>query len=914
MISEWRASDLNEPYLTIVSKTFPYITPKLFLPEKPPRNFHPRALIAGIYGMSEPNRTSFYDRYYIWILIGSLISIYPITVNVIKSEETNNNNIKQWLPENNFDETKIYAEFRAHFGTDEYAIVSWKGCTLTDPRLPRFAKLALDFKNESDEKLFAKVTTGPELLKKLQGKPFDLSESLARQRLQSILIGEDGKASAAVIKLTEAGDDDRREAIDSLRTILVNDLQIPANEIHMAGDAVTNAAVDVESQRATDSLVGYSMLIALTCAVTSFFFAHGRRSNHWIRGLLYSFTLAMLIFFVAVYSALLAQSLVPVFGGRVNLVLVVMPVLIYVLSLSAGVHLINYYQDNVREHDVAHAPSETIRLGWMPCTLAAGTTAIGLGSLAVSNIIPVKDFGKYSAIGIVASLAVLFLLLPALLVLIQKFAKKANEGVEPISQTGPQGPFDRMVEWIAKQVIAHRWPVLSICIGLLIFFGCGALYINTSVKPARFFHPQHRLIQDYEWLATPERFGNQIPLEIVVAFDRKKSTLTTLGQMRLISAIEKDLTQNQSDLISHSISAATFAPELDEGHYTQFVMNKRLAANRSDFHKVHYYSYQNDADEVASVPPVADKSKEGTEEEPQTGEDLWRISARIRPGEKDYDQVILQIEKHVDGYLAKRSAESQEKQKKAEQHFEKIKQLVKQKIAEESEVCKGADNEQECLDKVKQKYDVVLTNQKKKFDNIMRAVANDALGVDVEYTGMVPLFHIAQRELLNGLFKSFVLAFLLIAVMMVIWFRNFASGLVSMLPNVFPAAVIFGWMGWTDRIVDIGSMMTASVAMGIAVDDTVHFLTWFRRGIASQMSRTEAVLYSYRRCALAMTQTTLIAGLGLVVFSLSSFQPVSQFGLLMFLLLLAALVGDLLFLPSLLASPAGKLFQAKKTG
>ena len=418
-----------------------------------------------------------------------------------------------------------------------------------------------------------------------------------------------------------------------------------------------------------------------------------------------------------------------------------------------------------------------------------------------------------------------------------------------------------------------------------------------------------------EWGANT--VGNQIGNErtrIDLQFENRDVFDRDHLQQMVNEAIEKDLTQNQSDLISHSISAATFAPELDEGHYTQFVMNKRLAANRSDFHKVHYYSYQNDADEVASVPPVADKSKEGTEEEPQTGEDLWRISARIRPGEKDYDQVILQIEKHVDGYLAKRSAESQEKQKKAEQHFEKIKQLVKQKIAEESEVCKGADNEQECLDKVKQKYDVVLTNQKKKFDNIMRAVANDALGVNVEYTGMVPLFHIAQRELLNGLFKSFVLAFLLIAVMMVIWFRNFASGLVSMLPNVFPAAVIFGWMGWTDRIVDIGSMMTASVAMGIAVDDTVHFLTWFRRGIASQMSRTEAVLYSYRRCALAMTQTTLIAGLGLVVFSLSSFQPVSQFGLLMFLLLLAALVGDLLFLPSLLASPAGKLFQAKKTG
>ena len=440
--------------------------------------------------MSELNRSTFYDRFYLWILIASLVSIYPITLSVIKSEETNNNNIKQWLPENNFDETKIYAEFRAHFGTDEYAIVSWKGCTLTDPRLPEFASLARNYKNESGEKLFAKVTTGPELLEKLQAKPFDLSESLARERLESILIGKDGKSSAAVIELTEAGDNDRREAIASLRELLVDDLKIPSDSIHMAGDAVTNAAVDVESQRATDSLVGYSMLIALTCAVTSFFFAHGRRSEHWIRGLLYSFTLAMLIFFVAVYSALLAQSLVPVFGGRVNLVLVVMPVLVYVLSLSAGVHLINYYQDTVAEKGVTNAPATAIRLGWMPCTLAAGTTAIGLGSLSVSNIIPVKDFGKFSALGIIASLTVLFLLLPALLVLIQKFAKKANEGCDLESKAAFDGIFNRVVEWLATKVITYRWPILCACIGLLIFFGFGSLYINTSVKPARFFDPR----------------------------------------------------------------------------------------------------------------------------------------------------------------------------------------------------------------------------------------------------------------------------------------------------------------------------------------------------------------------------------------------------------------------------------------
>ena len=102
--------------------------------------------------------------------------------------------------------------------------------------------------------------------------------------------------------------------------------------------------------------------------------------------------------------------------------------------------------------------------------------------------------------------------------------------------------------------------------------------------------------------------------------------------------------------------------------------------------------------------------------------------------------------------------------------------------------------------------------------------------------------------------------------------------------------------------------MTASVAMGVAVDDTVHFLTWFRRGIISGLDRRGAVRMAYERCATAMIETTIIGGLGLGVFALSTFTPTQRFGYLMMFLLSAALVGDLIFLPALLTGPLGKLF------
>jgi predicted RND superfamily exporter protein len=152
----------------------------------------------------------------------------------------------------------------------------------------------------------------------------------------------------------------------------------------------------------------------------------------------------------------------------------------------------------------------------------------------------------------------------------------------------------------------------------------------------------------------------------------------------------------------------------------------------------------------------------------------------------------------------------------------------------------------------------------------------------------------------------------MIAVVMMLVLRSVRAGFLSMLPNIFPVVVIFGTMGWINVMVDIGTMMTASVAMGIAVDDTIHFLTWFRRGLDQGQSRQRAILLAYQRVGTAMVQTTAIGGLGLSIFALSTFTPTQRFGTLMLAMLMAALVGDLVFLPALLASPLGRVFRTRQ--
>jgi predicted RND superfamily exporter protein len=180
-------------------------------------------------------------------------------------------------------------------------------------------------------------------------------------------------------------------------------------------------------------------------------------------------------------------------------------------------------------------------------------------------------------------------------------------------------------------------------------------------------------------------------------------------------------------------------------------------------------------------------------------------------------------------------------------------------------------------------------------------------------TGGVPLVLAAQRELLDALLQSFALAFVTIALVLAVFLRSPAAGLLAMLPNVFPVVIIFGILGWMGRRLDVGGMMTASVALGIAVDDTVHLLTWFRR-LGGGSAAREAVAAALRRAAAPIARTSLILAPSFGIFAFCGFQPIAQFGTLLCLLLAVAVVADLVFLPSLLAGPIGRWFFSPRPG
>ena len=783
------------------------------------------------------------------------------------------------------------------------------------------------------------------------------------------------------------------------------EVKLEGKVLRLGGPPVDNAAIDEEGQITLGRLVGISLLLGV---VLSYLIFH-------------SMKVTFMVFFVGGSSAIMSMAIVGYSGGIVDSILLSMPTLVYVLGISGAVHIVNYYRDAVYEFGEDGASERALSYGWWPCTIASLTTSLGLFSLYISNLAPIKNFGLYSGLGVLATLVLLFSYLPAAMKLwVPKF-KKSKDSLNTHIANPNESWLTRF--WVAtgNLVMNHYKVVLGIGFLLLSYSVWGLTRVETSVQLLKLFDDEAKIIRDYQWLE--ENFGKLTPMEMVVQVkpvailpsreqrlalppknvaerNLQKYQLTMLERLELVSHIQKAVEEVFGDagkhIIGQGMSATTFAPELPRAsaRTTRSTTNALLEQNVQRLQDEDYLAY-----------------------EASTGDELWRISLRlgalndvnyggfidslkkvVKPIEQAYtlrnyllhefeadrgigpdaynqenvffDQnKVLILGANPTSSIIPEATGNSDQEVAAVDHVTLFARVINDLLlvkglnnhprhpnqlwwldpSDERTAKMLKDMSDEDLQKRFAGYEYVIYLRdhpafdklkyeefSKKFIDLTGFEKNGIAAVldgrqtavhatsnfDMVYTGVVPIVYKAQTELLSSLINSIGLAFVMIAVVMILllrngklaWnnFTNIRGGMVSMIPNVFPVILVFGLMGHLGAALDIGSMMTASVAMGVAVDDTIHFLTWFRKGLNDGLDRKGALRLSYERCASAMTQTTLIGGLGLSIFALSSFTPTQRFGVLMLTLLVAALIGDLIFLPAILSSPLGKYFSANK--
>lgn len=171
-------------------------------------------------------------------------------------------------------------------------------------------------------------------------------------------------------------------------------------------------------------------------------------------------------------------------------------------------------------------------------------------------------------------------------------------------------------------------------------------------------------------------------------------------------------------------------------------------------------------------------------------------------------------------------------------------------------------------------------------------------------SGSGEMFAAVEKQFLRDLIRTYLTGFVVVSLTVTLLLRSLAAGILAMLPNILPAVMVLGTVGLFGLTLEVGSIMTASVALGIAVDDTLHFLAWVRRELTNGIKPREATLATFQHCGKAMMQTSLICGAGTAILAICTFLPTVRFGLLLSAMLVAALVADLLVLPAIvLLSP-----------
>ena len=140
--------------------------------------------------------------------------------------------------------------------------------------------------------------------------------------------------------------------------------------------------------------------------------------------------------------------------------------------------------------------------------------------------------------------------------------------------------------------------------------------------------------------------------------------------------------------------------------------------------------------------------------------------------------------------------------------------------------------------------------------------------------------------------EGYITAAVLITLMMVMLVGGLRMGLISMVPNLAPVIFVMGLMHWIALPLDTYTMMIGTIALGLAVDDTVHFLNSFRRYFSMGQPAKEAIRSTLRTSGRAMLITTVVLALGFFMFTFASMLNIERFGYLTGLTLVLALLAD----------------------
>ena len=522
------------------------------------------------------------------------------------------------------------------------------------------------------------------------------------------------------------------------------------------------------------------------------------------------------------FAGLSMMGLLGLAGWQVTVISSNFISLMLILTMSMNVHLVVRHRQLVRDHPELAHPARvlmTMQKMFWPCLYTALTTILAFGSLVLSSIKPVIDFGWMMSLGLVVTFAVSFLLFPSLLAVLGPAQKGESASVPGLKFTAT-----------LSRITAQRGRlVITTSLALAILGGIGITRLEVENSFINYFGKDTEI---YRGLKLIDReLGGTTPLDVIVRFEPEPEIAAT------------DESDDDLALLLGSVS---------QGDPVDYWFTPRKIKTVSMVHDFLESRYG-----VGQVLSLAS---------------LIRVGESISKAPFDTFELAVLYKRMPDDLKAA---------------------LLSPYVSIERDEMRLTARIRDSLPDLRR--NVLLQEIQSGLEKELN-LEPEAFQV----SGLVVLYNNMLQSLFSSQIMSLGVVMLGIALMLLILFRSLRLAVIGIAPNLLAAAIILGVMGWARIPLDMMTITIASITLGIAVDNSIHYIYRFRSEIGRVGDYVETLHYCHANIGRAIfyTAITIIAGFSILV--LSNFLPTIYFGVFTALGMAMALLASLTLLPRLI--------------
>lgn len=766
-----------------------------------------------------------------------------------------------------------YRKLNEVFGGSEAVAVVFREPTLFEeegPGMERVRSLSGELSQVDGIADVISVSTLDDLLTQFfkkeltsKGYPSDAFRDLFAELTHST----DGKTAAIICLLKDrsASGIPRHQIVADIREIIA---ELPPNhpEVMVTGEPV----MVVDGFRLIENdgeMLKWSSALLLALVILACF-----RSVRWV----------VIPLAIVQFSLLTTQAILAWTGLKLSMVSSMFAAIVTVIGVATVVHVIVRFREarGRKLSPEASLRDSLVRL-IAPVTWACLTDAAGFTALGFSTIGPIQDFGLMMAIGSCMVLLACALLIPGLALFpLPKFVRvldvePQHSWTEVVLDQSLQGP----LYWIRKA----PWSLAAIMIGLTVFTSFGLMRTEVESDFTKNFQEQSEIVQSYKFVES--NLGGAGVWDLMLPASKE----LTWAEIQRIDALEKSL---RRDVVVVVDSQGRVGPKPQSKENVSTVSSDEAneeatepSASSNDAEVQGLTKVVSIVDAIkAAVPPIA----------------FSALSFAPESRRNDVLGTALnQMHDRMPGMMNSLHAPDPDN---PNQWYVRV--MLRSHERQPAPVKKEIIRQVHAI--VDQAYPVTESDP----------AQTGSTPTEQEAAGRVSGFYVMLTHLVDQVlrdqWKTFGIATALIALMMMIAFRNPFLAIAGLLPNALTIVWLLGTLGWLGIKINMGTAMIAAVSMGLSIDSSIHYITVYRRARKASLSVHDALDNAQERVGQALVYATLALVFGFAILCLSDFIPTVYFGLLVSISMLGGMLGNLLVLPLCLHAFGGRFTRSLK--